>query len=85
MLDDLRDSASTFVEEEQSPTDLEAVPVHTRRRRNSSNSGSGEPFLGMTAPQRFTLALLMFLMIWVLGILFLVIMDKMVISIPGLF
>ena len=78
MLDDLRNSASTFVEEEQSPTEVEAAPVRTRRR-------SSEPFLGMTAAQRFTVALMMFLMIWVLGVLFLVIMDKMVIGIPGLF
>ena len=77
MLDDLRNSASTFVEDEQPPTEEEPTPVRTRRRNN-------EPFLGMTAQQRFVLALLMFLMIWILGILFLVISGAMVISIPGL-
>ncbi len=77
MLDDLRNSATTFVEEEQPPLEEQPTPKRPRRRND-------EPFMGMTAPQRFTVALLMFLMVWVLGILFLIIMNKMYILIPGL-
>jgi hypothetical protein len=75
MLDDLRNSASTFVEEEQSPNSSGLNPEPIRK----------EPFLGMTAAQRFVVALMLFLMTWVVGLLLLVVMEKMFISIPGLF
>lgn len=63
MLDDLRNSASEFIEEEQ-PT-----PEPTSQRRS-------ELFLGMTAAQRFVVVLMIFLMIVVLGFLFLFATDS---------
>ncbi len=63
MLDDLRNSASEFVEEE--PGVLEIKPQR-----------SAEPFLGMTAGQRFVLVLMIFLMLVVLGFLFLFATDS---------
>ena len=63
MLDDFRRSASEFVEEEPSP--LPAPPPKPQ-----------EPFLGMTASQRFVLALMIFLMVCVLGFVFLFATDS---------
>lgn len=56
MLDDLRNSASNSFQEEESPAEQEIVP--TRRR---------EPFLGMSAGQRFVIVLMLFLMTIVLS------------------
>ncbi len=74
MLDDLRNSASHSFDEEPSE------PKRERRR-------SKEPerlILGMTAAQRFVVALLLFVMVCVLGTLFLVLTEKVVISIPAI-
>ena len=71
MLDDLRNSASkSFQEEEeaQSPKPREVIRIRP--------VDSGEPFLGMTSPQRFVIALLIFLMVSVLGALILVVGGK---------
>jgi hypothetical protein len=66
MLDDLRNSASeSFPEEEENITQQHEV-IRLRPRPPS------EPFLGMTAQQRFVVALMLFLMVSVLGALFLV-------------
>ena len=63
MLDDLRNSASEFIEDEP------IVPEPRPQRR-------AEPFLGMTAGQRFMLVLMIFLMIIVLGLIFLFVTDS---------
>jgi len=60
MLDDLSNS-STFIEEEPSAQ----PPVYHRRVRRRKEV----KFLGMTAPQRFILSLMVFLMICLLGVL----------------
>ena len=59
----MRNSASEFIEEEQ------PAPEQKPQRQ-------GEPFLGMTAGQRFTVVLMIFLMIVVLGFLFLFATDS---------
>ena len=69
MFDDLRNSAITSIEEE---AELEAAeptqPVQVVR----------PPFLGMTAPQRFVLALLVFFMILIFAAFLLVLTEKIV-------
>ncbi len=72
MLDDLRNSAASSFDEkppEGSPT---------------SHKKGETPFLGMTAAQRFVVSLLIFLTIVVVGALFLVVADKVVINLPAL-
>jgi hypothetical protein len=68
MLDELREQASStsFVEEEQPPTPR--APYRERR------------FLGMTAFQRFFIALMMLMIICILGTFILVVAEKVV---PG--
>jgi hypothetical protein len=69
MLDDLRNSANTpFEEEEQSPTPVEVVQRRPARPR--------EPFLGMTSGQRLVIAILLFVMVCVLGMMFLFVTGK---------
>jgi hypothetical protein len=63
MLDDFRRSAEEVIEEEQ------PAPLPTPRK-------PAEPFLGMTASQRFVLALMIFLMVCVLGFVFLFATDS---------
>lgn len=71
MLDDLRNSTSFQEEEEQSQIlEEEQDSPHRSSRRGR------EPFLGMTAPQRFVLSLMLFFMTCVLGTLALVILEK---------
>ncbi len=74
MLDDLRNLASQPVEEEP-PEPQETRPTKSKDRH----------FLGMTAAQRFVVAFLLFVMVVLLGTLFLVVTDKVAIAIPGLF
>lgn len=59
MLDDLRNSSS-FIEEEP-PVEEQPQPKRFIQPRK-------ETFLGMTAPQRFALSLLLFLMVCVIGV-----------------
>jgi hypothetical protein len=66
MLDDLRNSVDLSFEEEGL---AEARTLRQRRRRR--------PFLGMTAPQRFFLSLMLFMMVAVLGMLCLVVTGRM--------
>ena len=69
MLDDLRNSASdSFKDEEENY----AKPYDVIRLRPRPN----QPFLGMTAQQRFVIALMLFLMVSVLGALFLVVTER---------
>lgn len=69
MLDDLRNSAATQPFEEDLPP--EKPEVHRTLRPSRS------PFLGMTAKQRFIIALMLFLMVLVLGTFCLVVTGKM--------
>ena len=73
MLDDLRNSASkSFLdeeEEEQTPKQREVIRIRP-------TSVERKPFLGMTPEQRFVVALLLFLMVAVMGVLLLVATQK---------
>ena len=72
MLDDLRNSAMNSPQpEEEPPEELEVEERLTRRRRR-------EPFLGMSAGQRFAIVLLLFMMTCVLGAFCLVVFNKVV-------
>jgi hypothetical protein len=67
MLDDLRNSAETgFFEED--PLDKDTFESEKKHR-------SG-PFLGMTAPQRFILVFILFLMVAILGVFILIVFQK---------
>ena len=70
MLDDLRNSAAqSYQEVEQEP--VESMEMDAENRQSA-------PFLGMTAPQRFVIALLLFLMTCVFGTFCLLATQKMV-------
>jgi hypothetical protein len=71
MLDDLRNSAAQSFEEESPPGEV----------NNTQVVREGENFLGMTAPQRFVLALLLFFMVCVLGAFILMLTDKVMLPI----
>ncbi|KAF0109717.1 MAG: Uncharacterized protein FD147_2094 [Chloroflexi bacterium] len=67
MLDDLRNSAeSAFIEED---------PLDNALFENAGKSQKG-PLLGMTAPQRFIIALFVFLMVAILGVFVLIVFQK---------
>lgn len=73
MFDNLRDSASSFYEEEQN--DLYKEPevrpaARPRRRRNAR-------FLGLTAQQRFILSFMIMLTVCVMGTLAMFVLGKM--------
>ena len=72
MFDNLRDSASSFYEEEQSDltTETAAKPAASRRRKNVR-------FLGMTAQQRFFLSVMLMFMVVVIGVLAMFVLGKM--------
>ncbi len=74
MLDNLRESASQspFFQEEPSPESNQPAPSPKRKR----SSGT---FLGMTPVQRFVIAFMLFLMTCMLGTLFLMVTEKIVI------
>jgi hypothetical protein len=74
MLDDLRNSASSSFEEQ---------PLEPGQN-NGPKAKTDQPFLGMTAPQRFVVALLLFLAVVIIGALFLVVSDKVAVNLPGL-
>jgi hypothetical protein len=76
MLDDLRnDAKSSFEETPEEPKSADELAELTPGRR------SGPPFLGMTAAQRFILALLLFMMVCVLGAFCLIVFDKIILPI----
>jgi hypothetical protein len=72
MFDNLRDSESSFYEEEQNDLykEPQAKPVALRRRKNRR-------FLGMTAQQRFLVSMMLMFMVCVMGVLALFVMGKM--------
>lgn len=71
MLDDLRNSAMQSMEEESPPEEETSY-------RHGLNQGM---FLGMTAPQRFVIALLLLFMTCVLAGFFLLLTERMVLPI----
>jgi hypothetical protein len=74
MFDNLRDSASSFYEEEQNDTHQEqplAKPSVSRRRRRNAR------FLGMTAQQRFFLSMMLMFTVCVMGALAMFVLGKM--------
>jgi hypothetical protein len=77
MLDDLRNSASNSFQDEDEEEEEQSRPQKAREviRIRPTNIQSG-PFLGMTPEQRFVVALLIFLMVTVLGVLLLVATQK---------
>lgn len=68
MLDDLRNSAASQPFEEDLPPEKPEVRRTLRRSRGS--------FLGMTAKQRFIIALMLFLMVVVLSTFCLLVTNK---------
>ncbi|MHC1739537.1 MAG: hypothetical protein AB9897_00315 [Anaerolineaceae bacterium] len=65
MLDDLRNSAGNpFLDEENSKEE---------EKPRSDRKGN---FLGMTAPQRFVVAVFLFLMVLILGVFLLILFQK---------
>ena len=70
MLDDLRNSAVEPYKEESAPSG-ESVPPPRRRSRNPESH-----FLGMTAPQRLIIAIMLFMMVCLLGSFCLILTDK---------
>jgi hypothetical protein len=73
MLDDLRNSASKSFQDEEEEEQPSKPREVIRIRPVSVQQG---PFLGMTPEQRFVVALLLFLMVTVMGILLLVATQK---------
>ncbi len=71
MLDDLRNSASSFIEEDEAPIEEQVVRKKRPRRQQ-------ERFLGMTPPQRFIIALFLLLMTCICGVFALLIFEKVV-------
>lgn len=71
MFDDLRKSAERPVEEEPTPQPTNAPrPVRRKKQRGY--------FLGMTPPQRFVVALLLFIIVVLFGALCLVASGKII-------
>lgn len=72
MFDNLRDSTPPFYEEEQSDlyNEPSVQPVASRRRRNAR-------FLGMTAQQRFLVAVMLMFMVCIMGVLAMFVTGKM--------
>ncbi len=66
MFDDLRNTAVTVYEEDEQEAAASTQPVETAR----------PPFLGMTAVQRFVVAVLLFLMVLILCAFLLLLADK---------
>jgi len=70
MLDDLRNTP--FIDDEEPQEDR---PEEVRKRPSRRKKG---PFLGMTAPQRFLVVLMLFFMVCVLGSFALILTEKIV-------
>lgn len=72
MLDDLRNSVNSAYEEEL---------LEEERIRDGRYKIERPPFLGMTAVQRFIIALVFFLMVAIIGIFLLVVFQKVMLPI----
>jgi hypothetical protein len=72
MFDNLRDSAeSSFYEEDQNDLYKESVAKAAVRRRNNGR------FLGMTAQQRFLIAVMLLFTVCIMGTLAMFVLGKM--------
>lgn len=74
MFDNLRDSESSFYEEEPNDVYQEqsmAKPALSKRRRKNAR------FLGMTPQQRFILSLMLMFMVCLMGVLAMFMLGKM--------
>ena len=73
MFDNLRDSASSFYEEEQNDLykEQEVKPVATRKRKKNAK------LLGMTAQQRFLISVMLLFTVCIMGTLAMFVMGKM--------
>jgi len=69
MLDDLR-SSSSFIDDEEETQDQETEAVYHRPSRRQRKE---QTFLGMTAQQRFIVSLMLFFMVFVLGMFALIV------------
>ncbi len=74
MFDNLRDSASSFYEEEQNDLykEPEVKPVASSRKRKKNAK-----FLGMTAQQRFLISMMLMFTVCIMGTLAMFVMGKM--------
>ncbi len=70
MLDNLRDQTS-FTEEEAPPDPNAPKPPKPRKPRRTLDQ-----MTGMTAPQRFALAVMLFVIVCLMGVMFLLISGK---------
>ncbi|MDX9864174.1 MAG: hypothetical protein RBT34_05145 [Anaerolineaceae bacterium] len=70
MLDDLRNSAaSSYLEDEPTPETPEPSPAKKKKKEDAR-------FLGLTAPQRFIVVLLLMMMTCLLGTFVLILTGK---------
>ncbi len=85
MFDNLRDQAdysdsfdsTPFYEDEDQFRDAErAKPAPPRKKARKVSSSPSRRFLGMTPPQRFVLALMLFITVCVLGAMLLVVTGR---------
>ncbi len=79
MFDDLRQQASFEGEgeQEQTPAEEEYVTQDSPQARGRAGfSLTADYFLGMTAPQRFVIAVMLLMMTCLLGTLFLLVTNK---------
>ncbi len=83
MFDNLREPANSspfdstpFYEEEDQFRDAEEAKPARARKVKKVSSGSGNRFLGMTAFQRFVLALMLFITVCVLGAMLLLVTGR---------
>lgn len=74
MFDNLRDSASSFYEEE--PNDLYKEPEAKPAVKSKRGKSNGR-FLGMTAQQRFILSLMLMLTVCIIGTLAMFVLGRM--------
>lgn len=79
MFDNLRDSAesSSFYEEEQNDLYKEPEPVATKAVSKPKRRSSNRRFLGMTAQQRFFVALMLMFTVCIIGTLAMFLTGKM--------
>lgn len=81
MFEDLRRSVSEEYEQyQETPADQQKEDTGYEYYNTQAAEAPSE-FLGMTAPQRFVIALLLFFMVLVLGCFFLVLSGKIVLPI----
>ncbi len=76
MLDNLRNQSAFQEEEDNLDTKLPEPPKPERPRR------SFDQITGMTGPQRFILAVMLFMIVLLLGVTLLLLSGKVVLSLP---